>query len=470
MLHVQYPSKFSFVVYLIDMSHLYQPTDLVLAKVKGYPAWPAMIVPTELIPEHVLRNRSKQQQPAKRKMETSTGQESVTGETESDENPDDYIVYSSILKFRKFDTLNTQYCVKFLCDDSYIWVKPSDLKPLTVDQCKEWLKKPSSRNKKLIPAYEMASRGSDGIDVWEFIEYGSAGKPDEEEYFESFEEGDEFEEDSGVEYEDEPVSRNGRAVKEKPARASARQRQKRQRENQTDVVRRTTRSKSHPPAISEESDNDLRESEPEEPKTKRSKTKSKGKTSSKPKKVPLVKYKYDDDEDWTIVGLGPQDLSLQKKASPFVNKLSQKKNLEWHLETKLEILDRLSGVNSFFLDILIPSNEAKSLREDYETILDELNLALGMKGARDEFMTLFQSNTELLTCFRLLFNLKGKELKDWGLWDQFQDSFVSIYEHKFIPDEIEWLKDKPLTEDSEQLQDSVLEDQIKSDKLEATTS
>ena len=31
----------------------YQPTSIVLAKVKGYPAWPAMVLDESLLPEHI---------------------------------------------------------------------------------------------------------------------------------------------------------------------------------------------------------------------------------------------------------------------------------------------------------------------------------------------------------------------------------------------------------------------------------
>lgn len=418
------------------MSYIYQPTDVVLAKVKGYPAWPAMVVPTELIPEHILRTRH--QQPTKRK---STGEEDLQDdapieEEEEDEDPSHYIVYSSILKFRKFDSPCQQYCVKFFCDDSYIWVRPADLKPLLVEDCQKWLNKP--RNKKLIPAYEMASRGSDGIDVWEFIEYGSAGKPEEEEYQEPYEDEEEvLDEESGVESDNDYADEGPR-----PSRTSARQKSKRDAKNARN--KRNTRSRRQVDEVEDEiwdSDEEILE-----PKTKRARAKSNAK-----KKPLVVKYKFEDDEDWTLVGRGPQDLSVQKNVSPFVNKLSQKRNMEWHLDTKLELVDRVHAVNKLLLDILVANTdrEPSSLRDDCEVVLDELSVALSIKGAQDEFSTVFQSSTELLSYFRLLFNMKGDELKDWGLWDQFQNSFTTIYGHEFIPDNEPWSAQKLLPKDAE---------------------
>lgn len=411
------------------MSHIYQPTDVVLAKVKGYPAWPAMVVPTELIPQHILRLRH-QQSPKKK----TTGEEEIREDEQADEQEDEdlgnYIVYSSILKFRKFDGPCQQYCVKFFCDDSYIWVKPADLKPLSVEDCLKWLAKP--KIKKLIPAYEMASKGSEGIDVWEFIEYGSAGKPEEAAYEEPYdEEEDLVEEESSVEYEDE---------RQKPSRTSARQ--KRQRES------KSTRNKSRSRRRVDEMEDDFLDSDEEilEPKARRAKMKS-----NATKKRLVVKYKFEDDEDWILVGRGPQDVSVQDKVSPFVNKLSQKKNMEWHLETKLELVDRVHGVNKLLLDILTSNAErdTASLRDDCEIVLDELNVALSTKGAQDEFATVFQSSAELLSYFRLLFNMKSNELKDWSLWDQFQHCFAMIYGHEFIPDNNQWTAEKTAPEGDE---------------------
>lgn len=193
------------------MPNIYQPTDVVLAKVKGFPAWPAMVIPKELIPENVWKIRSRI---SVDKAETKEDQDSTPDEEfGSDYDPNDYIIYSKVLKFKKNKEQPSLYCVKFMCDDSYIWVKQSDMQPLSVEECQKWLASKTKKNKKLIPAYEMAMKGSSGIDVWEFVEYGSMGKPDEDEYIE-----DDFEEPA--------TTRRSRSknAKIKPMRSSSRQR------------------------------------------------------------------------------------------------------------------------------------------------------------------------------------------------------------------------------------------------------
>ncbi|GCF01675.1 hypothetical protein ZYGM_000324 [Zygosaccharomyces mellis] len=382
------------------MSIMYQPTDVVLAKVKGFPAWPAMIIPTEIIPSNVLKGR--------REIEEDTDDESK------------YIEYSSSLKFRKFDKTKNQYCVKFFWDDSYIWLKPNDMKPLGVQDCNSWLKSGKKKNKKLVQAFEMASKGSQSIDVWEFVEYGSAGRPDEE-YVEEEEAPGEEEED---EEEEEEIARSDvsesyeEEKEQRPTRTSQRQKQKQSKENT-----RATRSRSKTAKSAEPQEIPLEE----EPKPKKRKN---------TKHTEEQKFNFEDDENLFLVGLGPQDLSVQENVSPLVNKLSNKRNLERHTEIKLDIIDRLLSVNKLFLEVLVP--ETKPTGNDYQLILDELELALATKGSHDEFLTVFHMNSELLINFRALFNLKADELKKLGLWNPFQSAFSSIYEHEFEPDQEQW--------------------------------
>ena len=72
------------------MPNIYQPTDVVLAKVKGFPAWPAMVIPKELIPENVWKIRSRI---SVDKAETKEDQDSTPDEEfGSDYDPNDYII------------------------------------------------------------------------------------------------------------------------------------------------------------------------------------------------------------------------------------------------------------------------------------------------------------------------------------------------------------------------------------------
>lgn len=377
---------------------MYQPTDIVLAKVKGFPAWPAMIIPTELIPSNVLRG--------KQELEEETDDESK------------YIQHSSILKFRRFDKVKTQYCVKFFWDDSYIWLKPNDMKPLTVEDCDSWLNSNKKKSKKLAQAFEMAAKGSEGIDVWEFVEYGSGGKPDEEYVAEDEEPQEEEEEGEEDRVENEPSdgSEDYEEGDEKPTRTSQRQRQRRGKGNTRHTRAKTSKSE-EPQELPPE----------EEPKPKKRKY---------AKRAPEPKFNFEEDEDMYLVGLGPQDLSIQENVSPLVNKLSNRKNLERHTEVKLDIADRLLSINQLFLDVLI--SEAGPTKDSYQLILDELELAVSTKGSNDEFLTVFHMNNELLLNFRVLFNLKTDELRKLELWDCFQSVFNSIYEHHFEPDQESW--------------------------------
>lgn len=422
------------------MVHTYQPTDVVLAKVKGYPAWPALIVPIELIPEHVLRNRSKSHNSHGKNATAEAFGNGQDDQPQSDEeeDPEKYIIYSSILKFRKFDESNSLYCVKFFCDDSYIWVKNSDLKLLSTEECDEWLNSSKKKNKKLIPAYTMAQKGSKGIDVWEFIEYGSSGKPGEDEYIEEEDEEEILDSNSSLDYEDEEEGHSKK--RPTPKRTSQRQSQKRKTEAQVNAKKNARNTRSRKPLEAEKPES-YEEEEPVEPRSKKlrasapAQSKAKGRSKGKSKAIvntkPVIEmYHYEDDEDWSIVGLGPQDLSAQHNVSPLVNRLSQKKNFDRHSELKLDLLDRLLGINKLLIDLLIPQQKKKvdASRDDYEIILDELELALNVKGARDEFITVFQSNAELLTNLRFLFDIRRDELERWELWDQFQKVFISIYD------------------------------------------
>ena len=134
--------------------YVYQPTQIVLAKVKGYSPWPSMIIPEEIIPANVMKS------------EYMTRSDSEETDTKDSEN---FIIYSDVLSFKKFTTSQDIYCVKFFCDDSYRWVKHHDLSVLSIDDCRDWLDADVRKNKKLIPAYEMALNGlvtENGVDVW----------------------------------------------------------------------------------------------------------------------------------------------------------------------------------------------------------------------------------------------------------------------------------------------------------------
>lgn len=428
------------------MPNIYQPTDVVLAKVKGFPAWPAMVIPKELIPENVWKIRSRI---SVDKAETKEDQDSTPDEEfGSDYDPNDYIIYSKVLKFKKNKEQPSLYCVKFMCDDSYIWVKQSDMQPLSVEECQEWLASKTKKNKKLIPAYEMAMKGSSGIDVWEFVEYGSMGKPDEDEYIE-----DDFEEPA--------TTRRSRSknAKIKPMRSSSRQRKKLELSVDEDDIgeagRRTrTRAKQtnskrdqlHALEDIIETPNKRTRKEQISKKVQTKKTKA-----IKPKIPEKEYYKYEDDDDWSIVGLGPQETEIGKCLSAVVKKSISKKSGDRHSEMKLDLEDKILSINkllevSLYKMIKNDQNQDDSLKNDLELIADEIAVALNIKGSMTEFLTVFNSNNQLIMNYRLLMNLGKKDLEKWNLWDDFQSFFQTIYDCAFIPDSHQW--EVPLEEDT----------------------
>lgn len=127
----------------------YQPTNIVLAKVKGYPAWPAMVLEESLLPPHIL---SKQPKSSK-----STTTSTTTTTT----------------------TVKKIVPVRFFSDDTYIWININDIKPLTKEDIQNYFKKSNLKRKidlLLNTAYELAN---DPPDMEQFIKYGSKGVPEE---------------------------------------------------------------------------------------------------------------------------------------------------------------------------------------------------------------------------------------------------------------------------------------------------
>lgn len=460
---------------------VYQPTDIVLAKVKGYPAWPAMIIPSEIIPPNVLKSNSHSH--------LSDEEDEMENGDEDNNNNDQYIIYSKILKFKKFKKHQEVYCVKFFKDDSYIWVKGTDLQPLTLEDCQAWLEKNQlGTNKRVFPAYEMACDGfrGNGIDVWEFVEYGSKNR--------KVNAGDEeYTEDDQSQGKTRRSTRNGgkqskgkggkQLTPENPTRVSARQRKLREKaieqedeqefseEEEKEVKPRATRkrnTRSHDkPTKKITAKTESVSSRSITPPKKKAKTVKAVKKTVIPKKPVVVKYNYEDDEDWVIVGMGTQDYEVTSKMSTIASKLSQKKNVEKHNETKLDLADKLLSINK----LLVSSFNNTPTKEEYEVILDELDIAWTLNGSKNEFISTFRSNNELLINFRILFNLKLDDLQKFNLYDNFQETFDLIYDCPFIPDLESWSKNKVLG-DENVTEESASPDSKESEatRIESTTT
>lgn len=117
------------------------PTTIVLAKVKGYRAWPAMVLDYDILPENIKNMRPKSVKQAKKQKQP-------------------VIVVP----------------VRFFSDDTYIWIKSADLKLLSPKEIDTFLDKRANAKKHdtLIDAYKLAQNPPDMAD---FNRWGSAGPP-----------------------------------------------------------------------------------------------------------------------------------------------------------------------------------------------------------------------------------------------------------------------------------------------------
>lgn len=119
------------------------PKTIVLAKVKGYRAWPAMVLAEGILPENIKKLKPK-----------SVKQQKKTQPT--------------IL-----------VPVRFFSDDTYIWIRNHDLKILLKDDIQLFLDKHATLGKKkdelLVFAYELANNPPD---MEQFNLWGSRGPPE----------------------------------------------------------------------------------------------------------------------------------------------------------------------------------------------------------------------------------------------------------------------------------------------------
>lgn len=116
--------------------------DLVLAKIKGFPDWPAVVVPVDNIPV---------------KLQTPKYSKFI----------DNYLKKGC-----------DQVCVKFFYDDQYSWTKLSNVKPLERHVIEDHIltaneSKRGGRVKRITEAYLKAR----DVPIDEFLEFGSFGKP-----------------------------------------------------------------------------------------------------------------------------------------------------------------------------------------------------------------------------------------------------------------------------------------------------
>ncbi|KAK6202529.1 transcription coactivator [Scheffersomyces amazonensis] len=161
-----------------ELESYFKPTTVVLAKVKGYPAWPAMVLDESILPAHIIAKRPK------------TGRVTTNGTSSSPT--------ASPIKKKKSVGLPTKlFPVRFFSDDTYIWINSNDIKLLTKDDISAHFTNSNSKRRKdnlLERAYELAN---DPPDMELFVQYGSrAAPPSEDEIVEeeNVEAGEEQEE------------------------------------------------------------------------------------------------------------------------------------------------------------------------------------------------------------------------------------------------------------------------------------
>ncbi|KAK9323541.1 hypothetical protein V1517DRAFT_289138 [Lipomyces orientalis] len=182
----------------------YLPGAVVLAKLKGFPPWPAMVILADaFLPPHILKLKPK----------ASTG------------TPGSARIKRKGLSVEEDDaSLPTSFPVRFFNDDNYMWASRSDLKPLSREQAQKYIdavsSKPSKKDKSLVAAYKIAI---DPPTLEEFAKGSSvhASEEEQEEDVEMEEAEEEVPEKkskkrkSSAKYDDEEVETSTPATKRK---------------------------------------------------------------------------------------------------------------------------------------------------------------------------------------------------------------------------------------------------------------
>lgn len=155
-----------------NSSSTYSPTDVVLAKVKGYPPWPAMVLEETMLPQNILDKRPKSVR--------SKGGKRGRGKP--------VVVLP----------------VRFFSDDTYIWIRDNELKPMTEQMIETHLLSDKKRKDKLLEkAYKLAKNPPD---MQEFVLWGSRGPPkdikEDQEYAEDGEVNSDEEEEEDLQEEE----------------------------------------------------------------------------------------------------------------------------------------------------------------------------------------------------------------------------------------------------------------------------
>ncbi|KAI0462506.1 hypothetical protein LJB42_004000 [Komagataella kurtzmanii] len=242
----------------------FPPGSVVLAKLKGYPAWPSMVISPEKIPKPILEAKPTRLANRKRTRQASPYEEDML-------------------------------CTRFFQDDNYMWCSPADILELTKDEIDTFLNKPRITNKILFWAYQLAS---DPPSLDDFVKYGSYKQGDDEDPdFDVVEGGeagtsdmvevdDEDDDVESLDTEDEPPRRRSRArAATKTATKPARTTRARSTRDKSKVTKPTSKRSTKSKTAKATKARSKRQAPPPPPPPKK-----------KPAKPPAPKF----DSDWGI--------------------------------------------------------------------------------------------------------------------------------------------------------------------------
>ncbi|KAH3899840.1 Ioc4p SCDLUD_004137 [Saccharomycodes ludwigii] len=330
-----------------------KPGQSILVKVKGYPAWPGMIIPHELVPEKIKATYTNQQSDIKH-----TGRS-----TRSTINNSNMI------------------CVKFYCDDNYTWINPKNKSAVdtwqllnTEDIINDMLAKEENKrrsNKKLCDAYKVA--------LFYLTKNNSKGKTDKDsQYIKNFVEHGSYGEEKKEQKKEDTIDKsNINTIKNKKKSLTP--------TNNTGAVAKiSSNKKKNSPSLSS-----LKEktgSNNTAPNTSTSKTGSpspKTTTTRKKSNTPTPKakatpsgakksfFKFENDssvfgplKDYELVELGAQDIKLLKEFARSNNITASNckkiiKDYDTHQELKVRFQEKLADIKNLISECILKFIELK---------------------------------------------------------------------------------------------------------------
>ncbi len=155
---------------------------IVLAKIKGYPSWPAMILPESYVPKNVLAQKPKTSyKKLKQKTKKNRRKSKVSKSNGSDNDSDE-------------ETRNRVWPIRFLADSSYGWPSKKEMKFLSKNDAEEYLEKNRYAKEDLLNAYREVLNPPSLDDFAPQYENNDDEMESENEYDDEIESEDEYDE------------------------------------------------------------------------------------------------------------------------------------------------------------------------------------------------------------------------------------------------------------------------------------